>query len=55
MAVILGYRSVDGYHKLVRCESTPLAKLSRFASISGISLSRIAAYFDDVRQRRRAA
>ena len=52
MATILGYGSVDGYHKLVRCESAPLGKLSRFSAVSGIPLGKLATYFSDAREKK---
>jgi hypothetical protein len=44
-AKALGYNSVGGYHRLVRCEMAPLDKLAKFSEISGSDLKTIADYF----------
>ena len=45
MAALLGYATVDGYAKFVRCETAPLKKIAKFCEVSGERYEDVVAYF----------
>jgi hypothetical protein len=43
MAELLGYSTIDGYHRLARYAAMPIEKLQAFAQLSGQSLEELIA------------